>query len=710
MLGVSLTVQGQAEDKKPADDSNKTVGEWIKELKEGTEVERTHVVRKALGPSGPFAKTAIPALIDALDDFKEDHRSSLTVIIEEYGPSAIPHLIRALKRQEVTERSIAAETLGRIRPKAIDAVPALIEALADTSPKVRTWVLVSLGEIRLPYDKSIPAIMKAVKDEDADVRTAALAALEKFGPRAAPAVPMLAAAISDVKSPVRDQTFSVLGRIGPAAKQALPALIEALDDRKFADSRESIAEALGGIGGDAKEVVPALIELLSDREERVRTKAVYSLQRLGPAAAAAVPALIKLAQVRSRFEGGSALRAIEQIGSIPKAALPWMVEQFLGKEAFDQIGRDPKAALPGLIAIARAPERRGGDYRERAARLVGRIDPDLFAKEKLATAHLDVQLGKVPVVKMASRAAATDEQKKRIKGLIAKLAETRDSDAESYANLPTMTFAPLPKYGNNHSDYLLVEEKNTSEAFRALVEMGPLALPFLLESMEDKTSTQMGVFHGRNSNYGGFDVPFSIYLSGNPLNRAESAELSKKWTPNENDDEDESPNFFRIKVGDLCFEAVGQIVNRRYKVFWGNKLIGVTSATEQREVRDRVRAIWSSKDPAQRLLEYLLIDYATVSKLSAGRTSPSSTIVRLLYYYPKETAPLIATRLKSLDVKKVDRWTSDQRDDKNGVATLQFIEAAAWCREPVIKEALADIAKRTDDPDIKRVLDEGAKK
>ena len=42
-----------------------------------------------------------------------------------------------------------------------------------------------------------------------------------------------------------------------------------------------------------------------------------------------------------------------------------------------------------------------------------------------------------------------------------------------------------------------------------------------------------------------------------------------------------------------------------------------------------------------------------------------------------------------------------KRDVKNGVRVIDFIKAVRWCKEPAIQEALADVDKRTDDPDIK---------
>jgi hypothetical protein len=51
-----------------------------------------------------------------------------------------------------------------------------------------------------------------------------------------------------------------------------------------------------------------------------------------------------------------------------------------------------------------------------------------------------------------------------------------------------------------------------------------------------------------------------------------------------------------------------------------------------------------------------------------------------------------------------------QREVKNGVRTLDFLKAVSWCQAPAVEEALADVARRTDDPQIKAVLDRRPRK
>src|SRR5579863_7214537 len=70
-----------------------------------------------------------------------------------------------------------------------------------------------------------------------------------------------------------------------------------------------------------------------------------------------------------------------------------------------------------------------------------------------------------------------------------------------------------------------------------------------------------------------------------------------------------------------------------------------------------------------------------------------SAAQRLLYYFPHEAAPLIAKRLRGLDVYGVFPTTTleperdrqlaawGKREAVNGVSTDAFIKAVAWCQD-----------------------------
>ena len=57
---------------------------------------------------------------------------------------------------------------------------------------------------------------------------------------------------------------------------------------------------------------------------------------------------------------------------------------------------------------------------------------------------------------------------------------------------------------------------------------------------------------------------------------------------------------------------------------------------------------------------------------------------------------------------QLDRWR--EREAANGARTDDFIRAVAWSKEPAIQEALADIARRSDDRKIQEALPGGPRK
>src|SRR5262249_14123614 len=108
-----------------------------------------------------------------------------------------------------------------------------------------------------------------------------------------------------------------------------------------------------------------------------------------------------------------------------------------------------------------------------------------------------------------------------------------------------------------------------------------------------------------------------------------------------------------------------------------------------------------------------LLDFATMEtfddagtvELDASRFQ-SNAALRLLYYFPRETTPLIANQLRLLDIRQNKTAGSySKRQITNGVRAEEFIKAVTWCKTLEIQAALDDIADRTDDLNIKKALE-----
>lgn len=712
-------IASRGQEKQAPNYASKPLDQWIKALKDQNDHERRSEARKALGPVGPYAKVAVPALIEALGHKDPPVQEDAAALLADYGPSIVPTLSRAFKRPEAPVRAAVAEALGCVRPRPLEMVPELAEAMKDPAAEVRAAAAWSLARIRRPLEKTIPALVSGLQDDHDKVRETAAAGLNALGRKSKPALPALMAALKDKDQNVRESAAQALRQIGPDAKPAVAALTEALQNKKNGNSRCTAAQALGAIGPEAKEAVPALIEAVQEKDGSVRLWAMVALGEIGPGAKAAVPALIVAAKDNGNSAGERAIAALGKIGPEAKDAVPTMMEA-LAKgasylhfrctvaHALGGIGPAAKDAVPALAAVARNQlDGNNTAYRptrQAAAEAVMKIDPEFGTRHGIALAYLDVRLGKIPSIQLAPRAALTEDKKKHIKKLIAELAHLADPDFGLSPSLTGSAFAPLPDHEEFSMGLVTNHRLKTSNALRELVEIGPNALPFLLEALDDTTPTKLNVEPG-------FMRPFAAELEINPLNSLERRVLSEKPANNDNDDGDSNDDAepYTLKVGDVCFVAIGQIVGRQYSAvrYQPTALIIINSPVRSKELRDRVCAIWSSHNPAQKLLDSLLIDYATEGIFNGksldgwgdGSRRQIEAATRLLYYFPQESTPLIAERLKRMDIARPkdsdDGWML--RDVANGVRTTDFLKALNWCQEPAVRNALLDIFQRTSD-------------
>jgi hypothetical protein len=316
-----------------------------------------------------------------------------------------------------------------------------------------------------------------------------------------------------------------------------------------------------------------------------------------------------------------------------------------------------------------------------------------------------VKLGKVPDLHLAPRSPVGEAQAKRIKSLIASLAMLDSPDFGLSTTLSGDAFSPVA--GQTHTSLLLLTDHQVkpSEAVKALVSLGPDALPFLLDALNDKTPTKITVRH--EGFVGAMWYGDELRLS--PVNPAEETTFKARAAGREDQrGKDERLKSYTVKVGDVCFVAVGQIVGRGYEAvrYKPTACIVINSPTHDAKLCADVRALWTSKDPARKLFDALLADYATEGIFNGesldgwdiGSNLQCRAALRLLYYFPKETAPLIAARLDNLDVTRGKGANGYMRRDvANGVRAKDFIDAVAWCQEPAIKSSLAALFKRAED-------------
>jgi hypothetical protein len=315
---------------------------------------------------------------------------------------------------------------------------------------------------------------------------------------------------------------------------------------------------------------------------------------------------------------------------------------------------------------------------------------------------LSVKLGKSPDLHLTPTKAITEAEAKRIKELIAGLASLDKPDFGLSATMNGEAFAALP--GQNRAAVFRLTDHGIqpSEGLKALVALGPDALPFLLDALDDKTPTKITI--QPDGRFGGMWHAAELHL--NPVNPAESTVSAARVRKSR--EEEEFVKSYTVKVGDVCFVAIGQIVGRRYQAvrYQPTACIVVNSPVHDAKLCAQVRAIWKSENSREKLFASLLADYATegvfngksLDGWSSGSSYQCSSALRLLFYFPKESSALLAARLDKLNVgedRELDNYM--QRCVANGVRADDFVKAVAWSQEPKVWTALNDLFKRADD-------------
>ena len=315
-----------------------------------------------------------------------------------------------------------------------------------------------------------------------------------------------------------------------------------------------------------------------------------------------------------------------------------------------------------------------------------------------------VKLGKIPDLQLAPGVPVAEDQAKKIRELIAGLADLDKPDFGLSATLSGANFAPLP--GQSQTNALLLTDHGLqpSENLNTLVTLGPAALPFLLDSLDDKTPTKIVVKHS-----GEFGIMWhAAELPVNPVNPAEEAVYQAR--AGKPQDEEKHVESYTVKIGDVCFVAIGQIVGRGYQAvrYQPTACIVLNSPVHDPKLCADVRAIWKAKDSRRKLFDSLLTDFATEGVFNGksldgwylGSELQCGAALRLLYYFEKEASPLVVGRLDKLDVGK-DRELDSfmRRCVANGVRADDFVKAVAWSKSLTVRASLVALFKRAEDVD-----------
>jgi hypothetical protein len=316
-----------------------------------------------------------------------------------------------------------------------------------------------------------------------------------------------------------------------------------------------------------------------------------------------------------------------------------------------------------------------------------------------------VTVGTLPVIKLDHNMTATPAEVSEIKQHIANLKKIDHPDFAFSSDMSGNDFAPIASSAKFEGGILMEHGLKTSGDLQALVAFGPKALPFLLAALSDDTPTTLTMKQPFQYMGGMF---FSDESDANPANTNEQKTVDA--LP-ERGDFGETTESYTLKIGDICFAIVGEIVGRNYLAarYQMTACAVINSPIHDPELAKQVRTVWSSTNAAQPLLDSLLLDYS--AKFNNGkvfgvqmidrRLQPGAAM-RLLYYFPQESAGMIAARLDGLDVNGCGNNVTNQfrRDTLNEVEAEDFINAVSWSDSFLVRKAILNIFKKTTDPKI----------
>jgi HEAT repeat protein len=392
------------------------------------------------------------------------------------GAADIAAQARGLKDRQEEARIAAAEVLGQLGPEAVAAVPTLAEALRDESGLVRVRAAGAILRIISDHRAAGPALVEALASPAADVRRAAIDAIAGVLDACSPP------SKAGTRSP--EEVREVLARFGPASARVVPALAAALEDRDPA-TRAAAAELLGALGAPARESAPALIAALGDREAAVRATVASALGQAGAGVRAVVPALLKALKDPDPGVRGGAEQSLR--------------DRF--RFARDPVGEDPDARddVPALVAGLG-----DGDARVRAVAAynlwqIGR--PRAAAATPALAAALEDPNESVRLYAAAALVVQEPENRAALaalEGMIPRLLrETSKGPGRLYAPGIRFVAEVLGALGDKAEPaipYLIrvglrypgASGEPTSAAEAALVKLGPVAVPALVEALKEE--------------------------------------------------------------------------------------------------------------------------------------------------------------------------------------------------------------------------------
>ena len=250
---------------------------------------------------------------------------------------------------------------------------------------------------------------------------------------------------------------------------------------------------------------------------------------------------------------------------------------------------------------------------------------------------MNVSIGFVSLIFICLAVEDPSKTIHEIKTLIGKIQEVSEI-GNGYSTVSTGNeFLPQPDSQETRAFLFSNLREKSSPVLRRIVEQGVAAVPLLIDHLNDERKTAIPSVSALMS------MSFADEYDFNRRTRLKAPAGVNRDTFGQ-----KNPETYAITVGDLCFVALGQIVNRNFSCcrYYPSGGLVINSPTYSKSLRDQVIADFKdlTQDNHKKLLkeDFLRPDHE-FRRIDAYR--------RLAFYYPSEVEDLV---LKQLSVPTFD--------------------------------------------------------
>ena len=282
------------------------------------------------------------------------------------------------------------------------------------------------------------------------------------------------------------------------------------------------------------------------------------------------------------------------------------------------------------------------------------------------------------------RAPETDS----VAAVIDKLPEVAEQDVGYMATMSGSGFLPL---GTSEAGAFLLGQQpaRSSGTLRQLVAKGTAAIPDLVAHLDDQRETRIQLEF--DAGFGGM-----FFVDEYDYNRRTAKSAPAGVNRDFFAEDGDHPHEYTVTVGDLCFVALGQIVNRSFNAvrYQPTACIMVNSPTYSERLRKAITDEWGSLTKDQHR-QSLIRDF----KEPDHEDRRTGAAIRLGYFYPEELEPLVLTQLAEplfdvFEVEKLAReklYAAKDAQERKALLDAFLAKAGEQSRQGVVDQLFADL-------------------